>query len=250
MKIHVEMKNREGYILRGYVNTSSLEVRRHPTVIMLHGFTGHKTEGRFLFARAAAKLESLGFAVIRFDFAHSGDSDGSFEKMTPSGEVEDTLEILRFARELPYVDPNRIALLGYSLGGWVASIAAARAPEWVKALILWSPGGNIAEVLGEFFKGTDKQIHDFEGLPIPRQAYEDALSVDVYALAPGFKGKVLIVHETGDELVPFAYAERFKAVYGKQAELVAVDFKGHAFESIPIEKYVLEKTGEFLTETL
>ena len=217
---------------------------------MLHGFTGHKTEGRFLFARTAAKLESQGFAVIRFDFAHSGDSDGSFEKMTPSGEVEDTLEILRFARELPYVDPQRIALLGYSLGGWVASIAAAHSPEWVKALVLWSPGGNIAEVLGEFFKERDKEIHDFEGLPIPRQAYEDASNVDVYALAPKFKGKVLIIHATGDDLVPFTYAQRFREVYGEQAELVALDFKGHAFESIPVEKYVIEKTGAFLTEIL
>lgn len=249
MKRHVEMPNKSGYILRGYVNVPSLDAR-YPTVIMLHGFTGHKTEGRFLFARTAAKLESQGFCVIRFDFAHSGDSDGFFEFMTPSGEVEDTLEILGFAQRLPYVDPHRVALLGYSLGGWVASLVAARAPEWVKALVLWSPGGNIAEVLGEFFEGTDKKIHDFEGLPIPRQAYEDVLSVDVYALAPGFKGKVLIVHETGDELVPFVYAERFKDVYGQQAELVAVAFKGHAFENIEIEKDVLQRTGEFLTKTL
>lgn len=250
MKIHVETKNREDYILRGYVNIPSQDGRRYPTVIMLHGFTGHKTEGRFLFARTASKLESQGFVVIRFDFAHSGDSDGSFEYMTPSGEVEDTLEILRFAQELPYVDPRRVAILGYSLGGWVASIAAARAPESVEALVLWSPGGNIADVLGAFFEGTDKKIHDFEGLPIPRQAYEDALNVDVYAIASRFKGQVLIVHETGDELVPFAYAQRFKEVYGEQAQLMAVDFKGHAFETIEIEKKVLEQTGRFLLKTL
>lgn len=249
MKIHVEMKNRENYILRGYVNTPSQD-GPYPVVIMLHGFTGHKTEGRFLFARTASSLESQGFCVVRFDFAHSGDSDGSFERMTPSGEVEDTLEILHFVRGLPYVDPNRIALLGFSLGGWVASLAAARVPERVKALVLWSPGGNIAEVLGTFFEGTDKKIHDFEGLPISRQAYEDARSINVYDFAPEFKGHVLIIHETGDDLVPFRYAERFKEIYGERGKLIALDFKGHAFENIELEKEVLLRTGEFLRKQL
>lgn len=250
MKFHVEIANSAGLILRGYVNVPLLNGTRFPTVIMLHGFTGHKAEGKFLFARTAALLEAEGFCVLRFDFAHSGESDGSFEFMTPSGEVEDTVDIIKFAQGLPYVESDKIALLGYSLGAYIASIAAARLNDQVKTLVLWSPGGNFAEVLSTFFSGTDKDFYDFEGLPISRKAYEDALKTDVYGIAKEYSGKVLIVHETGDEVVPFAYAEKYKEIYGKRGELFSINFKGHAFENMEVTKQAIAKTLEFLIKTL
>src|SRR5690606_38236037 len=55
-----------------------------------------------------------------------GESDGSFDQMLVTGQLADALRITEWAQRQAFVDRARLGLLGFSLGGMLASCTAAR----------------------------------------------------------------------------------------------------------------------------
>ncbi|HEU4520199.1 MAG TPA: alpha/beta hydrolase [Microvirga sp.] len=115
-----------------------------PPVVWLGGFRSdmRSTKAGFLDGWA----ERAGRALVRFDYAGHGESDGAFEASTISLWLEDTLAVLdRFA-------PDRPVLVGSSMGGWLALLASrallaagpARAPA---GLVLIAPAVDFTERL-------------------------------------------------------------------------------------------------------
>ena len=102
-----------------------------PGVVFFHGLTGSKTEAHFFFVKLARALASIGIAVLRFDFRFSGDSEGNFENMTLSGEISDALKSMDFFVTECGVSPDKIGILGLSMGGAVATAVAEKAEEIV-----------------------------------------------------------------------------------------------------------------------
>src|ERR1035441_774266 len=88
-----------------------------PALSMFHGFTGNRFEPHQLFVKTARRLAKDGIAVLRFDFRGSGESEGDFKDITVPGEIEDGRESLNFLSAQPEVDPNRLGILGLSMGG-------------------------------------------------------------------------------------------------------------------------------------
>lgn len=87
-----------------------------PEILMLHGFTGNKTEAHRLFVHVARNLSEHGFIVLRFDFRGSGDSDGGFEDMTLPGEVSDAERALTFLLRWRNINRDRVDVIGLSMG--------------------------------------------------------------------------------------------------------------------------------------
>ncbi len=71
-----------------------------------------------------------GIAALRFNFRGVGASQGAYDNGV--GEQRDVERALNYLRGLPEVDPERIALAGYSFG---ASLALRSAPPDLRALI-------------------------------------------------------------------------------------------------------------------
>jgi len=109
-----------------------------PGILMLHGFTGNKTEAHRLFVRVARKLCDAGFIVLRFDFRGSGDSDGEFEDTTVPAQVDDAKKALDYLTSLNQVNQDKVGVIGLSMGGRVAVILSLN-DKRVKFLILYSP---------------------------------------------------------------------------------------------------------------
>ena len=63
--------------------------------------------------------------------------------MTLFTELEDAKAILEYAKSLPFADPERIGVVGLSLGGTIASVLAGDRREDVAALCLWAPAGDM-----------------------------------------------------------------------------------------------------------
>ena len=93
-----------------------------PAVAFFHGFTGTKVEPHRIFVKTARELAAIGFYVLRFDFRGSGDSEGDFSEMTIGGEVSDAIKSIDVLTAMQGVDPERIGILGLSMGGVCCSV--------------------------------------------------------------------------------------------------------------------------------
>src|SRR3954453_9955027 len=100
-----------------------------PTVVWLGGFRSDMagTKAQALAAWAAG----AGRAYLRFDYLGHGESSGDFRtKGTITRWREDALAVLDELVEGPAV------LVGSSMGGWIACLAAMARPQRIAALVL------------------------------------------------------------------------------------------------------------------
>jgi len=133
----VVFNNKRGQKLFGVLHLPAGDTM-FPVVVMAHGFTDDKTGDNRLFVKFARKAVEDGIAVLRFDFAGSGNSEGDFSQVTIRTEIEDLSSAVDFVSALEEVDEARINLVGYSLGGAVSIIFAAHDPR-VKSFVGWAP---------------------------------------------------------------------------------------------------------------
>ncbi|KUL25618.1 hypothetical protein ADL15_40400 [Actinoplanes awajinensis subsp. mycoplanecinus] len=93
-------------------------------VVSAHGTTGTMDFG---LARYAQRFAEAGLVVLTFDYRQFGASEGRPRQViSVRRQVADWQAAIRFARALPEVDPDRVALWGTSLsGGHVMTVAAA-----------------------------------------------------------------------------------------------------------------------------
>lgn len=109
-----------------------------PALIICPGFAGNKC-GKFrIFVDVAQELAKNGVAVFRFDYRGAGDSEGNFSDITIESQFSDTLSCIEFLKSDSRFDSNRIGLLGRSLGGMIAILSAAQAPD-IRSIALWAP---------------------------------------------------------------------------------------------------------------
>jgi dipeptidyl aminopeptidase/acylaminoacyl peptidase len=217
----------------------------HPAVALLHGFGAHHIEAHSLFTKTGRALAASGIGALRFSFRGNGDSEGEFKDVTISGEVEDARAGLGFLGAQPEVDPNRLGLLGLSLGGLVAACAAASEPS-VRALALWAPVAHMGELL--LATGTAAQTREVEsrgytdigGLALGAVFVREAMTANPVAALAGYAGPVLVVHGDADETVPPEHGRRYAAELGERAELRIIPGADHVFSSLEWEREVIE----------
>lgn len=110
----------KGWFLQGGTGLQG-EERHRPAIVICHGLGASKAD----FTGLAADLVQAGFHVLLFDFRAHGESKG-FRTSFGYLEQRDLEGALRFLRQRPEVDPERIGAFGFSLGGAVVILTAAR----------------------------------------------------------------------------------------------------------------------------
>jgi pimeloyl-ACP methyl ester carboxylesterase len=103
-----------------------------PTVILIHqGGRTHAEWDPFLPAFSAA-----GYATLAYDIRGHGASDGSFGNSdfdNPDNAPKDVVAALAFLDTSPTTDPDRIGIVGSSVGGNLACVASQK--RWVKTAV-------------------------------------------------------------------------------------------------------------------
>jgi hypothetical protein len=97
-----------------------------PALVAASGYLGLKVLHPERFARA---LTPLGYAVLTFDYRGFGASEGERGRLAPQDQVEDIRAAVDRLTGCELVDPTRIGLLGWALGGGVTVAAAADDPR-------------------------------------------------------------------------------------------------------------------------
>jgi pimeloyl-ACP methyl ester carboxylesterase len=85
----------------------------------------------------AERLAQLGFAVMRFDYLGSGDSDADDEVVSLAQWTNDALDA--HAELRGRAGTRACHWVGYGLGAAVASLAAVRSADDIASLLLWDP---------------------------------------------------------------------------------------------------------------
>ena len=243
-----------GQKMRGTVylaDDTNLTDKRRPTVVLLHGFTGNRIESGFLYVTLGRELAEVGINAVTFDFRGSGESDGPFDEMLVSDEIDDALRVLEWIGSQPYVDRARLGLLGFSLGGLVGSCVAARfAP--IKALALLAP--TTVDNLCRFAAGSQSSRRVVVGPHTLRADFFDRLKeldpLDDVVRRPR---PTLVVQGTGDTAVSPDVADEYVQAMRRAnvpVELVSIDKADHAFTAPPFRRRVVESVVQFFTANL
>ncbi|AUS96698.1 alpha/beta hydrolase [Clostridium thermosuccinogenes] len=253
MQKAVELQSR-GLTLRGMLHVPENHEGKVPVVLIFHGFTGNKMEPHFIFVKLSRLLESKGIASVRFDFGGSGESDGDFVDMTLSGELQDAINILDYAKTLDFVDTSRIGVVGLSMGGAVGGMLAGERKEDIRALCLWAPAGNMKEAIlsrysDENLSALNKSGYiDLGGLLLGKGFVEDIMKVDIIGKTAQYDKNVLILHGDNDTAVPVETSDRYLEVFEKRCLLHIIEGADHTFNRKNWEDEVLEHTAAFLQE--
>lgn len=197
-----------------------------PMVMLCHGFSGRK-DGP-MFELIADSLMQHGIASIRFDFNGHGESEGDFVEMTVPNEIEDAIKVYEYVRDLRYVDG--IAIVGHSQGGVVASMVVGKSEEGdFQAVALMAPAAVLRDdairgnTMGKTYDPLDppEYVELYGGLRLGREYIKTAFSLPIYETAARYQGPALIVHGTGDRVVPYTYGVRYHQLWnGSQLELL------------------------------
>jgi pimeloyl-ACP methyl ester carboxylesterase len=123
-----------------------------PAVVLGTGFSCVRDQG---LDRFAERFAAAGYVALAFDYRHFGDSEGRPRQLAlASRQRDDYRGALGFVRSLPGVDPDRIALWGYSFGGGHVQHLAATEPG-IAAAICVAPVVNLL-----------RSLHLIGGLPL------------------------------------------------------------------------------------
>ena len=248
----IELKSRN-QVLRGVLQKPDQIDGKIPMIIIFHGFGGNKMGPHFMFVRFSRLLAELGIASIRFDFAGSGESDGEFVNMTLSGELEDAENILKYTKTLDFIDLDRISVVGFSMGGAVASMLAGINSTDIKSLCLWAPAGNMAEIVINDFIGSgyedflEKGYYEFEGLPIGKAFVDNLTKKDIYKVASGYNRNVLLLHGDADEVVSIDASRKYLDYYEGRGKLIVIDDADHLFSKNSWKTQIIRETIAFFT---
>ena len=157
-------------------------------------------------------------------------SGGRYDLRTIPGDVTAAVDHLQ-AGEYPTVDPARLAVLGHSLGGWAAILAAA-ADARLRAVAVYGAAvdlGGIRLTAGQL----DHEMTRFLAVT-PQEFIRQAADVgrrpgplDVVAsIAPR---PLLIAHGSDDAWVPVGQARRLSSRAGLPCRYVEVEGANHSF---------------------
>ena len=196
-------------------------------------------------------VEEYDLTVVRFDFIGSGDSDGDYRNMTIMGEVDDSLNVVEYLRNNHKID--KLMILGYSMGGCIASLTASKAnPD---ALLLWSavssPYKNFKYLLGEklFEEGESGSDVDFLGDMVSSNFFTELKQINPIKELKNFKNSIYIIHGDKDEDVLPENALVYLNATGDTKQYY-VKNAGHTYDSREFQRDLFDKTKEYIKEII
>src|SRR5688500_17209659 len=238
----VEIMSRDGLRLHGYLTLPrGVEARRLPMVLLVHGGpwmrAGWADPLRSEDPAHPQFLASRGYAVLQVNFRGSAGYGQSLQS-AGMGEVagrmhEELLAWVRWAVDAGIADPDRIAIAGWSYGGYAALVGLAMTPDVFACGVSVAGPTDLASLIESFppYWTVDLSMwHDFVGDPDVPADREEMIRRSPLAYAQQVRRPLLMVHGARDVRVRIDQAERMVQALraaGKQIEYLAISDLGH-----------------------
>jgi pimeloyl-ACP methyl ester carboxylesterase len=178
----------------------------HPTAVLLHGLPGFEQNEDL-----AQTIRRSGWNALIFHYRGAWGSGGNFSFSNCVEDVHSVLEYLRAPDNVTRlgIDPRRFALIGHSMGGFLAGIGTMRDDAVLGAALIsaWNPGVFATRPSAQLDK---QQLDEFradvgplsgatpEGLL--EEAKKNAVAWDLVAHANQWTSRPILVVEADDFL--------------------------------------------------
>ena len=221
-----------------------------PAIVLPHG--GPSSRDVWGFDWLPQFLAARGYAVLQPQYRGSagfGDAwlnENGFRNWRVS--IGDITDSAKWLQAQGIADPNRLAILGWSYGGYAALQSAVVEPTLYKAVVAIAPVTDLAMLKDDERNFTDYHLvvrlvgdgpHIAEGSPLRH--------------AGDISAPVLLVHGTLDNNVKVTHSQKMQAALqgaGKQSELLTFDGLDHQLEDSDARTEMLVKIGELLDRTI
>jgi dipeptidyl-peptidase 4 len=227
--------------------------KKYPILFYVYGEPASQTVtdawgSRWLFHRLIA---SQGYLVASFDNRGSPAPRGRAWRKAIYGKIgtltvqDQTAAVKELQRTRPYVDPERVAVWGWSGGGSSTLNLMFRSPE------VYQVGMAVAPV-------PDQRLYDSiyqeRYMGLPQKTPENYRSGSPVEFAEGLKGSLLIVHGSGDDNVHYQGSELLVnrlIELGKQFDFMSYPQRTHAIsEGKGTSLHIYSLLFRYLTEHL
>jgi len=190
--------------------------KRYPAIVCVYGGPGVSTVRREWAGGTDQLLTQSGYVVFRLDNRGSSNRGLTFEapiyKAMGGAEVRDQLVGARHLASLPYVDPQRIGVMGWSYGGFMTIRLLTEPGSGFKA---GAAGGPPSDWRFYDTHYTERYMGDPRVDP---QAYDAAaLLPRLPVLAQPGAARLLLVHGMADDNVVFENSTRIMAALQNQS---------------------------------
>ncbi len=189
-----------------------------PCVVFCPGFNSTKQGAKALAIETLCRQNNIEF--IRFDYGGHGESGGDFAQGSISAWLNDTLDVIE---RLP--KSRQVMLVGSSMGGWIALLAAIAKPNIVGGLLLIACAADMTRYYPSRLKGlptlSDERGRNYFSVP---NEYGDQLPYRVYQHLIDDGGAhylldqpidltipVRLIHGVDDDVVEWQRSERVLA---------------------------------------
>lgn len=234
---------REQLLIRGmqFYPECGKQQEKYPIIILSHGFKDNYLS-MIDFCRQFAEM---GYAAFCFGFCGGGGdtdaaevkSDGDSRDMNLFTEMEDLITVKDYAKKLEFTDEKEIILVGFSQGGFVSGLTAAKCKWEITKLIMFFPAICIPDHARRGCLGGGH--YDVAQVPeeiacvntvIGKQFHDSVVDMDPYLELSAYKNPVLILQGLSDGIVDYSYAVRAKESYEKgQCQLQLIREMGHGY---------------------
>jgi dipeptidyl-peptidase-4 len=227
------------------------EGKTYPAIVYIYGGPGRPavsdrwTRVWYLWSQLLAKR---GFAVFTVDPRSASDQgrareDTIFRRFYGAGELEDILAGVRYLKGLPFVDPQRVGIWGWSGGGSNTLYAMTHSKEF-------RAGIAVAGVADWSYYDT---IYTERYMGHPDVNEEGYRASSAAQAAKDLHGRLLLVHGTGDNNVHPQNAIRFAdelIAAGKQFDFMLYPRRGHGIHDPAARQHLFRLMLDFWERNL
>lgn len=229
--------------------------RRYPTVLTIYGgpevqlvtnsFKGMRHLRQHL-------LASENYVVVVVDCRGSRHRGIEFESHIKGRmgtvEIADHVEVLQWlAQEKPYIDLSRVAIHGWSYGGYLSLMGLAQRPDVFKVAVAGAP----VTSWGLYDTGYTER---YMGAPQDNpQGYRRGSVLSYVGQLPADQNRLLIVHGLMDENVHFAHTSQLLAALvkaGKPYQLQVYPAERHSLRHLDTSEHYETTLLSFLQDNL
>lgn len=201
-----------------------------PAIVVIHGHLPASTNGAATVEGVARRYRDRGYISLAMSMRgwppSGGDDDCALE------QPGDVVRVVEWLRGEPGVDATHVGILGYSKGGQMALLAAARGAD-VRAVVAYYPPTDLAR--WKETTGNPQTVSYITQLcePPPGLARRSPRTQAAQVGAP-----VLLVHGDADPNVPIEQSELMADALrsaGRPVDLLVVPGGGHGFTPPQLE---------------